>query len=196
MAAEVSGLSDEEIVVRISEGDSACETELFERFHNGLRLMLRAHTRSWDLAEDLAQETILRTIVRIKKDEIQKPSAIKNFMYGMGKNLFLSQLRRSDDNPKLRADVSDDVRSAERTPEESHLFAELSELAIALLDDLSQDRDRDILARYYVQEQSKDEIRDVYDLSSGQFDTILHRARSRWHKLLDQHDIHFTERAS
>jgi DNA-directed RNA polymerase specialized sigma24 family protein len=52
------------------------------------------------------------------------------------------------------------------------------------IQDLGNDRDRQILLRFYIAEEDKDRIAADYGLTSLQFNRVLHRARQRYRELL------------
>jgi hypothetical protein len=53
-----------------------------------------------------------------------------------------------------------------------------------VLHQLGNERDRQILLRFYIAEEDKDRISADYGLSSLQFNRVLHRARQRYKELL------------
>jgi hypothetical protein len=53
-----------------------------------------------------------------------------------------------------------------------------------VLHQLGNERDRQILLRFYIAEEDKDRISADYGLSSLQFNRVLHRARQRYRELL------------
>ena len=53
-----------------------------------------------------------------------------------------------------------------------------------VLQELANERDRQILLRFYIAEEDKDRISADYGLSSLQFNRVLHRARQRYKELM------------
>ena len=57
-----------------------------------------------------------------------------------------------------------------------------------LLSSLPVQRDRDLLIRYYVNDEDKEDICAALDLSSLHFNRVLFRAKARFRKLLEERD--------
>jgi RNA polymerase sigma-70 factor (ECF subfamily) len=58
-----------------------------------------------------------------------------------------------------------------------------------VLQDLNSPRDREILVRFYLQEEDKSSICRDLALDADQFDKVLHRARGRLKELLAAHGL-------
>ena len=58
-----------------------------------------------------------------------------------------------------------------------------------MLQELNSPRDREILVRFYLQEEEKDAICRDLGLEADQFDKVLHRARARLKELLESHGL-------
>ena len=76
--------------------------------------------------------------------------------------------------------------SASESPLAGLLARESSALVRHVLQDLANERDRQILLRFYIAEEDKDRISADYGLSSLQFNRVLHRARQRYKELLTE----------
>jgi RNA polymerase sigma-70 factor (ECF subfamily) len=53
-----------------------------------------------------------------------------------------------------------------------------------LLKEITPVRDRELLVRFYLYEQSKDELCRLFDLSELHFNRVIYRARDRFRELL------------
>jgi len=69
------------------------------------------------------------------------------------------------------------------TPEQSLLNAQLGHTINALLDEMTQERDRDLIKRFYLSADDKATLCKEYNLTDAHFDRVLFRARQRF-KLL------------
>jgi RNA polymerase sigma-70 factor (ECF subfamily) len=66
---------------------------------------------------------------------------------------------------------------------EQMLRAEQQALVRQILEELPVERDRDLLRRYYLGQESKERIQADHRLTSLQFNRVLHRARKRFQEL-------------
>jgi DNA-directed RNA polymerase specialized sigma24 family protein len=64
------------------------------------------------------------------------------------------------------------------------LERENAALVRRVLQELGNERDRQILLRFYIAEEDKDRLSEDFGLSSLQFNRVLHRARQRYKELL------------
>ncbi len=176
------------LVERIRSGDAGAEAELVERYGEGLRYLLRRWTRDEATAEDLYQETFRLVLEKVRGGELRRPSQLKAFLRGVAKNLSTRYYQRE------ARWVSADRETPEVTdPAPSQLSGllcqEKSRLIWSLLGELSQDRDRQLLFRFYIAEEPKDQIRDDLGLTDLHFNRVLHRARHRFRELCAAHQL-------
>jgi RNA polymerase sigma factor (sigma-70 family) len=79
----------------------------------------------------------------------------------------------------LPIDANATVRDRARTPEETVIGQEKVELMVKVLRAMSP-RDREILTRFYLQEQSQEQICDEMNLTATQFRLLKSRAKARF----------------
>ena len=58
-----------------------------------------------------------------------------------------------------------------------------------LMEQLPLERDRQVLERYYLEEESRESIRASLELTELQFNTVLWRARQRFADILRRHGV-------
>jgi len=177
----ISGLAE-----RIFNGDAAAESELVERFQNGLRIMLLKRTSNPQLAQDLCQDTFVITLKKLRADELRNHDALAGFIRQIAVNLSIEHYRK-----EKRYVHQDDERIALRTPHKDNKADRIDEkrhrsVLNAALEELGQDRDREILKRFYLLDEDKPEICSVLDLSPAHFDRVLYRAKQRMQKMIEK----------
>lgn len=178
------------LVARIREGDAGArdaETELVARYGKGLSYLLRKITGDSTLSEDLLQETFRVALRRIRAGELREPEKLGGFLRQTAKNLARAEHRRGgrwesmDDGLEGREPVA---------PEESQLSRvirnEEAGLVRRVLRDIRSRRDRQLLYRFYIAEEEKEEICRDLGLSSLNFNLVLFRARERFRKLVEE----------
>jgi RNA polymerase sigma-70 factor (ECF subfamily) len=182
-------VSSSGLVRRIQDGDAAAEAELVLRFSEGLSFLLRRWTRDRTAAEDLFQETFRLALEKIRKGEVRDPDRLAGFLRSLAKNLSIEHYRRGS-----RREVREEELEAatEMTaPEAGQLGTLLRQEKTALvrqvLAELSSGRDRQILFRFYIAEEDKEQIRSDLGLTGPEFNLVLFRARRRYRDLYEKH---------
>lgn len=173
-----------QLVERITAGDTSAETEMVERYHRGLVAMLYNRSKDRSLAEDVAQDTWVLALQKVRNQELRDTSKLASFITQIGRNQLIMSYRASS-----KQQYSDDDELGElpdqqaQTPEQSLVNSQLGHVIGTLLDELTQDRDRDLIKRFYLSGDCKFELCKEYDLTEAHFDRVLFRARQRFKKL-------------
>lgn len=170
------------LVGRIRNGDSHAEGELFRRYYRGVVFILRQRTRDHALAEDLAQDTLLTVLNRLRGEGIQQPEMLNRFIQRTAKFIYIGWMRKRDNQTEYREYV-DDALTDELSLEGQIEREETRLLIRELIESIKVPRDREILFRYYVRDQEKAAICDALELSDQHFDTVINRARNRFRQL-------------
>ena len=182
-AGDGSGPAD--LVVRIQNGDAQAEAELVARYSRGIMLLLRHQTRDEHLAADLHQDVFQIVLLTARGGEIQSPDSLNTFIRNVAKNVaigFYRKHHRRGEYPdsELISRVAGENCGPIRSLEEQERTAMISQV----LEGLSQERDRMILRRVFLDEESKRKICSELDLSPEHFDRVLFRAKQRLRKLI------------
>lgn len=176
-----SDLSSEELVAGILNSEKGCEEELARRFSHGLVRMLRTRTRDLSLAEDLAQDTFFKILERLRTRGIDQPQHLDRFVSQTAKFVHLGWLRKLGNRNELTGiDVDQDSGV---NVEQEQIRRERIELVRALIQSMNVARDRDLMFRYYVNDEPKTDICAALDISDQHFDRVIHRARKRFREL-------------
>lgn len=184
MMSENSNQSEQEyassLVGRVCDGDHGAEAEMVEKYSRGLRLLLRRKTTDPELVEDLLQETWIVVLNKIRSDGLDDPKRLAGYLCGIANNLVRSDARRA-----YRQRTTVDSTIIELIPDQSdNVFRQFTRAEVAghvraLLAELGQERDRDILLSFYVHDEDKDSICSRLDIDGTHFNRVLHRARNR-----------------
>ena len=163
---------------RIRAGDAAAEGELFKQYYQGVLVLLRQRTRDPALAEDLAQDTLLTVLKRLREEGIDEPRYLARFMQQTAKYTHIGWLRKRDNQLETRASVDDDLTD-EASPALAVEREELARHVREILETIDNARDREILVRYYLRDQEKAVVSKDLELSADHFDRVISRARKR-----------------
>jgi RNA polymerase sigma-70 factor (ECF subfamily) len=177
-----------DLVRRIVSGEPAAEAELVQRFSRALTFLLRRLTRDEAAAEDLYQETFRLVIEKLRRGELREPERLPGFVSGTARNLFLGSVRRGG----RRREWHGDLEAVETAPDPApgqlaRLLARERAAAVRrVLAELRNDRDREILSRYYIAGEDKEDICRGLGLSDLHVNRVLFRARQRYRELYER----------
>jgi len=166
------------LVRRIIDGDAAAEAELVAHFKDPVFHIIRRNASNASLVDDFSQDTFLTVIRKIRNGDLKQPESLGFFVAGVARNHTIEQMR------VMRRRAGEDLEHAERVPDPapnqldklqaSKEFAEIREVIGEL-----RPRYKELLLRYYINEEPKQAICTGLGLTSEQFDGVLHRARKR-----------------
>lgn len=182
-----------DLVARIRSGETDGMEELYQLFSRGIRFYL-VHQLGASEVDQRVHDTFVVVVQAIRRGELGEPDRLMGFVRTIVRRqvaAYIDQVVHK--RATQRAAPSESRRES---PEEAVAFHRRTELIDRVLATLS-DRDREILKRFYVLEQSQDEICAAMDLTETQFRLLKSRAKARFgelgrKKLLSHH---YTERA-
>ncbi|HEX3554904.1 MAG TPA: sigma-70 family RNA polymerase sigma factor [Thermoanaerobaculia bacterium] len=190
------GAGDEpaRLVARIQAGDRAAEAELVARFSHGLLLMLRRLVQNPALADDLHQETLSLVLEKIRRAEVREPEKLAAFIRSTARNLFIADRRKEaryralDDGREDEEGTRPGLTLADRGPAplDRVLADEEARQVRRLLDELRFDRDRQLLFRFYLSDDSKEAICADLEIEPERFHKVLFHARERLRELWER----------
>jgi RNA polymerase sigma factor (sigma-70 family) len=154
----------------------------------GLQVMLYRLTRDSTRTKDLAQEVMIAALIALRAGKIATTDSLPNYVREAARNAVLSAARR----PNLEVCAQDadleSLEDASASPLDLYEKIELGQLAGRVLDELPNERDRQVLHGYYVLDKSKTELMHELQLTKAHFDKVLSRARLRMRELMKQHN--------
>jgi RNA polymerase sigma-70 factor (ECF subfamily) len=174
-----------ELAQRIGRGDRSAEAELFERYGRGVLYLLKRKTREPELALDLRQETFRIAIENLRAQGLQESERIGAYLRGIAVNLAIADARKTT----RRATTADSegielLPDTDAGPAESVSRDQVRDAVRALLAELPVQRDREILLRYYLEDEDKESICAGLGIDSAHFNRVLFRAKQRFAELV------------
>jgi RNA polymerase sigma-70 factor (ECF subfamily) len=182
------------LVGRIHAGDLTAEGELVARFSHGLRVMLRHLAKGSHHADDLLQETLSLVIEKARRGEIRDPERLAGFIRSTARNLFIADRRKQARYVPLGEGDGEGTGTGARLADrglgalDRILADEDAALVRRLLGELRFDRDRQLLLRFYLADDAKEDICRDLGVEPERFNQLLHRARERMAELWQRAD--------
>lgn len=176
------------LVERIQQGDSQAEREMVDRYSKGLNAMLfsRCHDRA--LSEDVAQDTWILVIKKVRQQELHDSARLTGFVMQIAKNQLIMAMRNRTKRIFLSVDDAAEVSDTGPTPDQSVINRELGKAISSALNEMSKPRDRELIKRFYLVGDSKEQLCKEYNLTHAHFDAVLSRARKRFKKLWGKYE--------
>ena len=176
-----------DLVSRIRAGDHQAEAELVERFGRGVLMILRRSTRNAAVSDDLYQDTFRIILEKVRQGDLRDAEKLPAFIASVARNLVIEYFRRTARHENL-TEIAEVERPPHSAPNqlEAVLQKEKSAIVRQVIDELPTDRDRQLLFRFYVVEDDKEQICEDLGLTSLHFNRVLHRARERYRDLYEK----------
>ena len=171
------------LVEQIRNGDQSGLEEMYRIFSTGVRFYLCRQLGPQDL-DDRVHDVFLIIVESIQKGELREPERLMGYVRTVIRRQVAAQI---DDNVKARRNQADldfgmSLSDQHPNPERSAIEHESEELAMRILNSLPK-RDREILARFYLEEQPPDRICREMGLTETQFRLVKSRAKARFGEL-------------
>lgn len=171
------------LVEKIKHDDSGALEELYRVFSRGVRFHLCRQLGPQDV-DDRVHEVFLIVAQAIRRGDLRDPERLMGYVRTVVRRQVAAQIdevtrrRRQYADPEYGLAVRDDGTN----PEQDAIRQQHQELAWSVLKGIGP-RDREILVRFYLQEQTADEICRDMSLTETQFRLIKSRAKARFGEL-------------
>ena len=186
-----SDLSDENLMLRVGQGDRDAFDEIVRRYANKMVNLGYQLTGDRELAQDIAQETFFRAYR--SASSYRTISKFSTWLYTIAINLCRNEIRRRkfrmysleemaerEEDERVRIDIADETRKPDREVERREL-AGLVRRAIAGL----PPNFRIALVLRDIQGLTYDEIGEILGLPEGTVKSRINRARHKLKELLE-----------
>jgi RNA polymerase sigma-70 factor (ECF subfamily) len=162
---------------------TSCLVAAFRDFP-GLRALILRRMGDPEAAADLLQDAAVTTLEKLRTGEIADPANVGGYLYRVALNHLRNYRRKERTAIEKRqaldqpfADVADGAEAASE---------QWVEAARRVLEAMPRVRDREILVRFYLNDEEREHIcRDMH-LSPAHFSRVIHRARLRFRALLEE----------
>jgi RNA polymerase sigma factor (sigma-70 family) len=171
------------LVEQIRNGDPSALEQMYRVFSTGVRFYLCRQLGPQDL-DDRLHDVFLIIVQSIQKGELREPERLMGYVRTIVRRQVAAQI---DDNVRARRNQADlefgmSLSDQHPNPERSAIEHQNAELAMRILNSLPK-RDREVLARFYLEEQPPDRICREMGLTETQFRLVKSRAKARFGEL-------------
>lgn len=174
-------MEERDIVQSAQEGNKEAFRMLFEQNRKRIFALAFQYTRNSEDAEDILQETFIKTYNHLNKYKLENDSSFSSWIYRIGINCSIDYIRRKKDKhasysdwDKLAPTLSDNSHS---NPEHTTGLEELRQKISSLVEGLSP-RQRMVFILKHYQQLSIKEIAEYLGCSEGSVKKQLFRAIS------------------
>ncbi len=172
-----------ELVERIQRGDDSGMEDLYKIFAKGVRFYLCRQLGVQEL-EDKIHDTFVIVVQAIQRGDLREPERLMGFVRTVVRRQVAAHIDHMvhSRRERMHLDLGVRIADARRNPEQNAAFKEKVDLMLEVLHELSE-RDRDILTRFYLHEQSQEQICEEMNLTETQFRLLKSRAKARFGEL-------------
>jgi RNA polymerase sigma-70 factor (ECF subfamily) len=129
-------------------------------------------------ASDLAMNTLMGTARSIRRVEIKDPNRLPAYVRSVAIRCLATAIEASMRSRSRECEVTPNLASTAHTPEELAIQDEQTKLVSSVMRSIPC-REREVLTRFYVDGQSKEEICEQLQLTDDQFRNMKSRAKIR-----------------
>ena len=180
ISGEDSPLVD--LVERVRAGDRSGMEDLYHTLSKGIRFLLLRQCGPQDL-DDKIHDILLILTKSIQRGDLREPERLMGYVRTIAHRHIARHINKLVER-RNQSELGFDVRFADRQPDpERRLIQdENKELAMRVLRSLKE-RDRQVLIRFYAEEQTAEQICREMGLTATQFRLIKSRAKARFGEL-------------
>lgn len=168
------------LVNQIKAGEDAGMEQLYKLFSRGIRYYLCRQLGPQEL-EDKVHDTFLIVVNAIRRGDLREPERLMGFVRTVVRRQVAAYIEQVVHIRREQTDLESGVAIADRkqNPEQEAIVRQKAELMKSALESLSK-RDRDILVRFYLQEQTQEQICREMSLTETQFRLLKSRAKAKF----------------
>jgi RNA polymerase sigma factor (sigma-70 family) len=173
-----------DVVERIRRGDQSALEELYAYFGKGVRYFLLRRLGNDEL-EDRVHDVFLVVAEAIRNGELRDPSRLMGYIRTVVRRTIAGVIQGNVNARVNYMDLDNGIFSMadwRMDPERKAVENERAELVRRLLKGVSK-RDREVLRRFYVEEQTQDQICEEMRLTYNQFRLLKSRAKARFSEM-------------
>lgn len=172
------------LVRGIEKNDADALVELYHRYYKGV-LWLCCRLTGREHNEDAAQQTFLHVIEFVQQGKVREPERFSGLIRSIAKHVCFAIFENEVIRPKTveffggNPENERPIPAKEESPEQQVLAREKADIVRKVLWSMNP-RDREILERFYLREETQEEICSAMGLNNTQFRLLKSRAKNRF----------------
>lgn len=168
------------LVDQIKAGEDVGMEQLYKLFSRGIRYYLCRQLGPQEL-EDKVHDTFLIVVNAIKRGDLREPERLMGFVRTVVRRQVAGYIEHAVHTRRDQTDLECGITVADRkrNPEQEAIIRQKAELMMSSLAALSE-RDREILVRFYLKEQTQEQICQDMSLTETQFRLLKSRAKAKF----------------
>jgi RNA polymerase sigma-70 factor, ECF subfamily len=168
------------LVAQIKSGEDSGLEFLYKQFSRGIRYYLCRHLGPEEL-DDRVHDTFLVVVQAVRKGDLREPERLMGFVRTIVRRQVAAYIDQAVVARRDQADIESGIAviDAKSNPEQEAIAKQKKELMVSVLQSLSE-RDRNILIRFYLNEEPQEEICRDMSLTETQFRLLKSRAKARF----------------
>jgi RNA polymerase sigma-70 factor (ECF subfamily) len=172
-----------DLVERIKTEDQSGMGELYKVFSRGVRFYLCRQLGPQDL-EDKVHDTFLIVVQAVRRGELREPERLMGFVRTVVRRQVAAHIDQAVHTRRQQVGIENGtiIVDLNRNPEQTAIQQQHEQIAKRVLHSISK-RDREILTRFYLLEQSQEQICEQMNLTETQFRLLKSRAKARFGEL-------------
>jgi len=172
-----------ELVEKIRRDDPAGMEELYRVFSRGIRFYLCRVLGPRDL-DDKVHDAFLVVTQAIRRGDLREPERLMGYVRTVVRRQAAAHIEEAMQCRRQQTEFDAGLPVPDRgeTPEQAVVAGELQDIARRVLKGICR-RDREILTRFYLEEQSAEQICREMNLTDTQFRLLKSRAKARFTEL-------------
>jgi RNA polymerase sigma factor (sigma-70 family) len=157
--------------------------DLYRVFSKGVRFFLYRQLGPHDL-DDKVHDVFLIVTQSIRNGDLREPDRLMGYVRTVVRRQVAAHIEGAVQARRNQTDIEGGVVLSARgpDPERRAIEHQNEQLAMRVLNSIAK-RDREVLIRFYLQEQTPDEICQAMELTETQFRLIKSRAKARFGEL-------------
>jgi RNA polymerase sigma-70 factor (ECF subfamily) len=168
------------LVAQIKAGEDAGIEDLYRLFNRGIRYYFCRHLGPQDV-DDRIHDTLLIVLHAIQSGALRDPGCLMGFVRTVVRRQVVASFDNKVHTRRDQTDMEHGLSVADRNdnPEQQSMATEQTRLLKTALESLSP-RDREILVRFYLNEESQERICREMSLTDTQFRLTKSRAKGKF----------------
>ena len=172
------------LVEGILSEDGGSVEQLFTGFKRGLTFYFERKFGAQE-ADDLVTETLMIVWKEVRAGSVREPERLAGFVMTVARRLGFrvveqrTHSRQAESHIDHEPVVFNKLRTSSESPEDSLIRAQQQTVMLTVLRSLSE-RDREVLDRFYLQEQSPEHIQSEMRMTETQVRLTKNRAKARF----------------